>query len=160
MSKNAMPAFLEALKSGHQKISVCGAAFLIAALVLANPAPAAARDRLHLVMIEEASCRYCVLWNEEVGTTYSLKPEGRRAPLVRLDINSKAARRFKHVVYTPTFILVRTDGWEIGRIVGYPGANEFWKALRRLLAKAGSDKHYGPDTPAPTPEPVRAVLRP
>jgi hypothetical protein len=92
-----------------------------------------------------------VLWHEEVGRTYAATAEGRRAPLVRLDIKSKAAKRFSRVVYTPTFILVRTDGWEIGRIIGYSGAVQFWGELGRLLAKArdGEDEQKPPTaTPA------------
>lgn len=92
---------------------------------------------LQLVMVESNGCRFCDLWHEEIGRTYAATPEGRRAPLVRLGIGSAAARRFPRIVYTPTFILVRTDGQEIGRIIGYPGADFFWGDLARLLSRAG-----------------------
>lgn len=113
------------------------AALLLAGSGVLDRPPAAKSGKLHLVMVEEASCYYCKLWHEEVGRTYSATAEGRRAPLVRLDIASRSAKRFARVVYTPTFILVRTDGREIGRIVGYPGADHFWGELGRLLTKAG-----------------------
>jgi len=128
-------------------------AFLLVVAVLgimaavASPAKADThRARLQLVMIESKGCRYCDLWHEEVGRTYASTPEGRRAPLVRLDIGSATAKRFKRIVYTPTFILVRTDGQEYGRIVGYPGPEHFWGELSRLLAMAGgaTPRYRGP----------------
>lgn len=111
--------------------------------MLADPATAyAAGERLNLVMIEEDGCHYCELWHREVGRTFAATEAGRRAPLVRLDIKSAAARRFARVVYTPTFILVRSDGWEVGRIVGYPGAEHFWGAFGELLTKAGGSEDH------------------
>lgn len=128
-------------------------AALVAALaMLAGPIPAgAAGGRLNLVMIEEDGCRYCELWLQEVGGSYAASREGRRAPLIRLDIKSAAARRFSRVVYTPTFILVRSDGWEVGRIIGYPGAEHFWGAFGRLLAKAGGSEDQEQAPGAATP---------
>jgi len=40
----------------------------------------------------------------------------------------------KGLRYTPTFVLTEGDR-EIGRIVGYPGADFFWALLADLLAK-------------------------
>jgi len=125
------------------------------------PASADKGGRLSLVMIKEDGCRYCILWDNEVGRTYSKTEEGRRAPLVRVDINSAAARKFARVVYTPTFILVRSDGWEVGRIVGYPGADNFWGAFGKLLTKAGKRGTAGdpPAVKAPSPSLEPAALQ-
>lgn len=121
---------------------LAGVFLLIAAMlgILAVfPTTARADDqkwRLQLIMIESKGCRYCDLWHEEIGRTYAATAEGRLAPLVRLEIGSATARRFRRVVYTPTFILVRTDGQEVGRIIGYSGADHFWGDLTRLLSRA------------------------
>ncbi|SDP27958.1 hypothetical protein SAMN04488061_2703 [Filomicrobium insigne] len=93
--------------------------------------------KLGLVMIEKDDCSYCKLWDKEVGRYYPSTPAGRYAPLVKLDIDSSTAQRFQRVVYTPTFILVRSDGKEVGRIIGYPGNEYFWSALEKLLGQAG-----------------------
>lgn len=93
--------------------------------------------KLSLVMIEKDDCSYCKLWDKEVGRYYPSSTAGRYAPLVKLDIGSSTAQRFQRVVYTPTFILVRSDGKEFGRIIGYPGNEYFWIELEKLLEKAG-----------------------
>lgn len=141
MSKSLIPAApMRDISTGG---GLAGAFVLIAALlgmvaVLASPLKAGAQQRhLQLVMVESQGCRYCDLWHEEIGRTYATTAEGRLAPLVRLDIGSATARRFPRIVYTPTFILVRTDGQEVGRIIGYSGADHFWGDLTRLLSRDG-----------------------
>lgn len=129
-------------------------AFLVVAAmltVLAGFATAVRADTgkpsLQLVMIETDGCRYCDLWHDEIGKTYAATSEGRRAPLVRLDIASTTAKRFHRVIYTPTFILIRTDGQEIGRITGYPGADHFWGQIRKFLSRAGDGNGSKPVPP-------------
>jgi len=95
---------------------------------------AAAPPGLSLVMIEEHGCGFCMRWLEEVGPGYGQSEEGRRAPLVRIDRESRDAERFQRIVYTPTFVLMR-DGAELGRITGYPGADFFWSMLADMLRK-------------------------
>lgn len=87
-----------------------------------------------LVMVEEEGCGYCRRWHSEVGPGYPNSDEGRRAPLVSINIASKEAGRFPRIVFTPTFILTR-EGKEIGRITGYPGADFFWSLLGDMLRK-------------------------
>ena len=89
-----------------------------------------------LVMIEEPGCPYCRRWDAEVRDGYLKSPEGRFAPLLRRLQGHPDVARFKGVIYSPTFILVRGDT-EVGRIVGYPGADFFWSLLGELLTKAG-----------------------
>lgn len=93
-----------------------------------------------LVMFESAACPYCRQWHEEIGGIYGKTPEGRAAPLRRVDIHApppgdlgETARR---IVYTPTFVLL-DEGREVGRIQGYPGEHFFWPLLQNLLADAG-----------------------
>jgi protein-disulfide isomerase len=114
------------------------AIWLSASLAAAGPAPAA----LELVMFESAACPYCRQWHEEIGGIYAKTPEGRAAPLRRVDIHATApaglAELQREVVYTPTFVL-RAGDRVIGRIQGYPGEHFFWPLLQNLLAEAGAE---------------------
>ena len=90
-----------------------------------------------LIMVEETYCEWCERWNEEIGVIYDKTPEGKRAPLRRVDMSDGMPEEitFKtRANFTPTFILVH-DGVEIGRIEGYPGEHFFWPLLGKLLEK-------------------------
>lgn len=91
---------------------------------------------MRLIMIEDPGCPYCARWDREVGAAYLASAEGRFAPLTRRRRGHADVVRFANVVYSPTFIVVH-DGVEIGRIVGYPGADFFWGLLGQILARAG-----------------------
>ncbi len=108
-------------------------AMIILAISLAfNQARAA-----ELVMLEEHGCPWCERWDEEIGVIYHKTPEGRQAPLRRLDIHDPLPVDLRFLVkggYTPTFILV-DEGREIGRIRGYPGEDFFWGLLGQMLKK-------------------------
>ena len=92
-----------------------------------------------LLMIESVSCEWCEMWHEEIGTVYSKTPEGKYAPLKRIDIadfppNSVAKIRLPN--FTPTFIILN-NGTEVARIIGYPGEDFFWHLLHDALKKIG-----------------------
>lgn len=109
-------------------------AAIFALLVLGHPGAQAAE----LVMFEEPGCGWCERWEEEVGVVYDMTPEGRRAPLRRLQIDDPLPaelRTIKSIAYTPTFVIVE-NGVELGRIVGYPGEDFFWAYMAEVLAKA------------------------
>ena len=100
------------------------------------PGSGRADPRTQLLMIRQDGCIYCRQWEAEIAPAYAASPQGRAAPLQRIDIRGPwpdglALDRQPYV--TPTFILIR-DGQEIGRIEGYPGATNFWRFLDRLLA--------------------------
>lgn len=102
-------------------------------LMLATSQTAAAE----LVMVEETHCAWCKRWNEEIGVIYNKTPEGKRAPLRRVDMSDGLPGDIafrSRASFTPTFILV-DDGAEIGRIEGYPGDHFFWPMLDQLLEK-------------------------
>lgn len=90
-----------------------------------------------LVMIEQHGCVYCTRWNAEVGPEYPITPEGRFAPLRRVNLrNLPADLSFeRRVVFTPTFVLMG-DGVEVGRMEGYAGEDFFWGLLGRMLSQA------------------------
>lgn len=109
---------------------------LLAAFLLCAATPARAAE---LVMVEQNACEWCETWNEEVGGIYEKTPEGKAAPLRRIDIHDPLPADLAHLsrlIFTPTFVLV-DNGREIGRIQGYPGEDFFWGLLQQLLGKAG-----------------------
>lgn len=105
---------------------------MIALLLMATTARAA-----DLLMFEEPGCVWCQRWHAEIGPGYPNTEEGQKAPLRRHDLRTgvPADIRFdKPVTLTPTFVLV-DNGVEIGRILGYPGANFFYPMLAEVLQR-------------------------
>lgn len=107
---------------------------LLAGIILFAAKPLFAAE---LVMFERLGCEWCEVWNEEVGTVYSLTDEGQLAPLRRLDIDDDRTgdlAGIRAVRFTPTFV-VMDHGREIGRILGYPGEDMFYGLLNQILKK-------------------------
>lgn len=101
-------------------------------------APSTARAELALLMVAQAGCVCCRLWNEEIGGRYPLTDVGRAAPLRRLDLRSgtpEGVTLDRPAVFTPTFVLLK-DGGEVGRIEGYSGEAFFRGLLGGLLSQA------------------------
>ncbi|WP_411957694.1 SoxS protein [Paracoccus homiensis] len=123
-------------------------AFFLALLIGAAAGPIAAHAQapdmtvanwteqpVRLLMIDQRGCVYCARWDREIGPGYDRSKEGRRAPLMRVDIDGPwpdglaLARR---PTMTPTFILLR-NGQEISRLEGYPGAQYFYPLIDDML---------------------------
>ena len=88
----------------------------------------AADSRGQLVMITSSDCPWCEAFEDDVGKGYDLTEEAQIYPLRRYDFYKALPDDLAHLTpatMTPTFIFVR-DEVEIGRIVGYPGAELFW----------------------------------
>lgn len=115
------------------RVALLGALLLLLAVL---PRPSAAAD-WSLLMVEQTGCTYCARWHAEVAPEYPTTPEGRFAPLRRVDLRDLPDDvTFRtRPVYTPTFVLLR-DGEEVGRIEGYPGEDFFWGLLGHLLDRA------------------------
>lgn len=119
------------------------AAFLsrsvLAAALMLLPAAAAQAEGLRLIMVEQVGCIYCARWDSELSEIYPKTPEGRAAPLQRIDLRDQPPEGvtfLRRVQFTPTFVLVR-DGQELARIEGYPGEDFFWGLLGVMVTKAG-----------------------
>ncbi len=109
--------------------------FVLATVLMLVPATHAARAELRLVMFQQEGCIWCALWRKEVGVIYPKTDEGKRAPLLVLDLYEPVPENLKiksKARFTPTFVLVK-DGVEQSRIVGYPGEAFFWGMLDRML---------------------------
>lgn len=114
-------------------------AVVLALAVLAGlPAQVRASDaapRAELVMFERDGCPWCQRWHQEVGLGYPKSDEGLRAPLRVVRSSEAAGASLKApLTMAPTFVLV-SNGREVGRIVGYPGADFFYGLLDELMRK-------------------------
>ena len=88
-----------------------------------------------LVMVEQHGCIYCDRWDSEISHIYPKTPEGKFAPLERLQIsaiNHSGITFERSVNFTPTFVLVE-NGSEVARIEGYAGEDFFWGLLLMML---------------------------
>ncbi|KEO61624.1 thioredoxin family protein [Thioclava indica] len=106
-----------------------------------DPAPQT-QSRFRLLMIEQAGCVYCRMWNNDLGPIYPKTPEGQIAPLERTDLHQPMPGGVTltggKAIYTPTFVLL-DNGTEIARIEGYASEDFFWGLLGQALQKAGAD---------------------
>lgn len=115
-------------------------AILFGLLALLSASPLRA-DELQLVMVEQPGCSWCAAWHRDIGPAYPKTAEGRAAPLRMVDLHALPPDLdlVSRPRFTPTFILV-SDGREISRLEGYPGADFFWPMLERLLDQAPAAK--------------------
>ena len=112
-------------------------AVIFSALLLGISALAAVAET-RLVMVEEHGCMWCARWNEEISEIYPKTPEGKAAPLLRMDIRAPRPDGLKFtrsLHFTLTFVLM-VDGVEASRIEGYPGEDFFWGLLKQMLSHA------------------------
>ena len=105
-----------------------------------------------LVMYTRDNCPFCRRFEREVAPVYAATPEGRAAPLRRIELPEGGVRGGglnEPVIATPTFVLV-DDGRERGRITGYLNDDMFWGLLGRLVAgidTAGRNQELRAETP-------------
>jgi len=119
------------------KSALTGLVASLALIAAAIPLSAA-----ELVMFEQAGCAWCIRWNNEIGPAYPNTPEGKIAPLRRVDIHEPLPDDLAGIRkerFTPTFVLVE-DGKEIGRMRGYTGDEFFWFLLAEMLQKLDKAK--------------------
>jgi hypothetical protein len=97
----------------------------------------AADSRGQLVMITSSHCPWCEAFEHDVGKGYDLTEEALIYPLRRHDFYEALPDDLAYLTpatMTPTFIVV-LDGMEVGRIIGYPGAELFWWRISEFTAQ-------------------------
>ncbi len=95
-----------------------------------------------LLMFMEEGCPWCMKFDREVGRIYANTPEGKIAPLKRVDVDD-VPDEYKfvgYVYFTPTFVLVDDEKHVIGRIIGYQNFDWFWEQLEIQLKKLKEHK--------------------
>jgi hypothetical protein len=106
-------------------------------------------EAAELIMTDYRACRYCALFNREVGKGYQQTEAGHIAPLRRVSPLKKWPSDLVNVTparHTPVFILVE-HGKEVGRFAGYVGPDSFWSELNPLLKLLGHAPSLSPDLP-------------
>ncbi|MCW8842576.1 MAG: thioredoxin family protein [Rhodobacteraceae bacterium] len=90
---------------------------------------------VELVIVEQAGCYSCRLWNEEIAPIYPKTEAGQFAPLRRAELRHKPQdlTYARAINFTPTFLLIE-DGQEVARLEGYPGEDFFWWHIEKMLA--------------------------
>jgi len=113
------------------------ALFLLLTIFIVNAASVkAAESSGQLVMITSSHCPWCEAFEDDVGKSYDRTEEALIYPLRRHDFYKAMPDDLAHLTpatMTPTFIVMR-DGLEVGRIIGYPGAELFWWRISEFTA--------------------------
>jgi hypothetical protein len=111
--------------------------FLLLAISMNGAGSVKAADSLgQLVMITSSHCPWCEAFEDDIGRGYYRTEEALIYPLSRHDFYEEMPDDLRHLTpatMTPTFIVMR-DGLEVGRIIGYPGAELFWWRISEFTA--------------------------
>ncbi len=114
---------------------------VLLALLPASGAVAQDASGFRLLMIEQAGCYYCRVFNRDVAPVYESSTEGQAAPLLRADLRGAlpdGVTLSSLPFVTPTFILLDPNGVEVERLTGYPGDDFFWPYIGDMLVQAGA----------------------
>lgn len=113
---------------------------LAAAALLATALAGGLAIAAELVMFEQRGCPWCQTFDREIAPLYPKTPEGRQAPIRKVDIAEPLPPDLRFIAaerFTPVFVLV-DQGREIGRIRGYASEDQFWGALGILMKRLGA----------------------
>lgn len=113
---------------------------LLAIVFLAMPGNGHAQD-MRLLMIEQAGCYYCRVFNRDMAPIYEKSDEGLAAPLVHAQLREPLPEGITLAstpFVTPTFILIGPDGHEIERLTGFPGEDFFWSYIGDMITTASA----------------------
>ncbi len=113
---------------------------LVAGIVLSGFGFSAAQAQdLRLLMVEQAGCYYCRVFNRDIAPVYEKSTEGQAAQLVHVQLRGELPEGVTldtQPFVTPTFILIGPDGAEIERLTGFPGEDFFWPYVSDMIASA------------------------
>ena len=114
-------------------------ALAMAACALVLLPQMAVAQELRLLMIEQAGCYYCRVFNRDIAPVYESSKEGQIAPLVHAQLRGPLPEGITLAstpFVTPTFILIGPDGAEIERLTGFPGEDFFWPYIGDMISAA------------------------
>ncbi len=109
------------------------AAIAVASLAVAGAIPAA--GAAELIAVELDRCPVCLRFDATVARSYASSPQGRAAPLQRVNAARGLPPDLADIRVVPTFVL-RVKGREVGRIIGFGNPASFYRNVDRLLAAA------------------------
>lgn len=116
---------------------------LAVVLLCVTGAPGSVRAQdLQLLMVEQAGCYYCRIFNRDMAPIYETSAEGKLAPLVHVQLRDPLPEGITLAsipFVTPTFILLGPDGMEIERLTGFPGEDFFWSYIGDMIATASDE---------------------
>ncbi len=114
---------------------------LVAVSAVLGTVSGAAAQELRLLMVEQAGCYYCRVFNRDIAPAYKVAPEGIAAPLEHMQLRGplpEGVTLTSQPFVTPTFILIGPDGAEIERLTGFPGEDFFWAYIGDIISTAQS----------------------
>ena len=88
-----------------------------------------------LLMITADYCVYWQIWEKEIGEIYPKTDIAKSFPLERIELDEHSIRNNtdnNEKKITPTFVFFK-EKEEIGRIIGYSGAEMFWWQVDEIL---------------------------
>jgi thioredoxin-related protein len=101
--------------------------------------PAASSTRsMELLVFEHSDCTSCQAFRSRIAPRYQASPQAAEAPLRYVDVASSEADRIalkSPITMVPTVVLMK-QGHEVDRIAGYWGADNFFKMVTYLIARA------------------------
>ncbi len=86
-----------------------------------------------LIAVELDRCAVCMRFDATVARSYGLSPQGRAAPMRRVNAGRGLPPELADIRMVPTFIL-RAKGREVGRIIGFDNPKSFYRNVDTLLA--------------------------
>ena len=88
-------------------------------------------NELKILMFDSNFCMFCEAWEQEIGIVFEKSDYAKYFQLMRRDRSKQDQINIdlkSTVIGTPTFVIINKNR-EIGRIVGYSGAEMFWWQL-------------------------------
>ncbi len=123
-------------------------ALSVALFVMLGTGSGLAAQELRLLMIEQAGCYYCRVFNRDIAPAYKIAPEGVAAPLEHVQLRGPMPEDVtlkSQPFVTPTFILIGPDGAEIERLTGFPGEDFFWAYVGDMIRTAQTQLDPAPE---------------
>ncbi|MBF0153610.1 MAG: thioredoxin family protein [Magnetococcales bacterium] len=123
---------------------------LLLALVVVQQEATATQEREILgrvVIFVNDGCPYCQSFEREVVRAYPKTDIGRQFPMVKVDTFDpprEYATLAKEMCFTPTILVLDSQGVERARFRGYRGNEFFWADMEAVAHKLGFTREHKP----------------